>query len=187
MWGCRISVLCADSLRAITYRYEGSYDQAEITLMYNSNPARGHYSPMRRTWKNLQYDVNEIEPITFSPNYKMEVDLDERLNRRDYIWDLDDEKMQKRIFSKRRGYMFRLPVKGKDKSKVIEEKHGTEVGEDEVIMKKKEVEAMKSAIAQFERVSTDESGDAKMVVMNKKQMLIGIDHYNQMWKKSKEV
>ena len=26
-----------------------------------------------------------------------------------------------------------------------------------------------------------------MVVMNKKQMLIGIDHYNQMWKKSKEV
>ena len=187
MWGCRISVLRADNIRAITYRYEGSYDQAEITLMYNSNPARGHYSPIRRTWKDLQYDVNEIEPITFSPNYKMEVDLDECLNRRDYIWDLDDEKMQKRIFSKRRGYMFRLPVKGKDKSKVIEEKHGTEVGEDEVIMKKKEVEAMKSAIAQFERVSTDESGDAKMVVMNKKQMLIGIDHYNQMRKKSKEV
>ena len=123
--------------------------------------------------------------------------------------------------------MLRLPVKGKDKSKVIEEKcekevgeeevimkrkeveamksaitelekvqkrmgeieekRGTEVGEDKVIMKKKEVEAMKSAIAQFERVSTDESGDAKMVVMNKKQMLIGIDHYNQMRKKSKEV
>ena len=215
------------NLRTITYHYEGSYDQAEITLMYNGNPVRGHYSPIRRTWKDLQYDANEIEPITFSPNYKMEVDLDECLNRRDYIWDLDDEKMEKRIFSKRRGYMFRLPVKGKDKSKVIEkkrgkevgedevimktkevevmksaitelekvqkrmaeieEKRGTEVGEDEVIMKKKEVEAMKSAIAQFERVSTDESGDAKMVVMNKKQMLIGIDHYNQMQKKSKEV
>ena len=123
--------------------------------------------------------------------------------------------------------MFRLEVKGKDKSKVIEEKRGrevgkdkvimktkeveamktaiteleklqkrmaeieekrgTEVGEDEVIMKKKEVEVMRSAIAQFERVSTDESGDVKMVVMNKKQMLIGIDHYNQMQKKSKEV
>ena len=227
MWGCRISVLRADNLRAITYHYEGSYDQAEITLMYNGNPARGHYSPIRWTWKDLQYDANKIEPITFSPNYKIEVDLDEHLNRRDYIWDLDDEKMQKRIFSNGRGYMFRLPVKGKDKSKVIEEKRGTEVGEDEVIMKtkevevmksaitelekvqkrmaeieekrgtevgedevimkKKEVEVMKSAIAQFERVSTDESGDAKMVVMNKKQMLIGIDHYNQMRKKSKEV
>ena len=101
MWGCRISVLHADNLRAITYHYEGSYDQAEITLMYNGNPARGHYSPIRRMWKDLQYDANEIEPITFSPNYKMEVDLDEHLNRRDYIWDLDDEKMQKRIFSKR--------------------------------------------------------------------------------------
>ena len=30
--------------------------------------------------------------------------------------------------------MFRLEVKGKDKLKVIEEKHGTEVGKDEVIM-----------------------------------------------------
>ena len=50
----------------------------------------------------------------------------------------------------------------------IEEKRGTEVGEDEVIMKKKEVEVMRSAIAQFEKVSTDESGDAKVVVMNKK-------------------
>ena len=101
MWGCRISVLRADNLRAITYRYEGSYDEAEITLMYNGNPARGHYSPIRRTWKDLQYDANEIEPLSFSPNYKMEVDLDERLNRRDSIWDLDDEKMQKWIFSKR--------------------------------------------------------------------------------------
>ena len=80
MWGCRISVLCADNLRAIRYRYEGSYNQAEITLMYNGNPARGHYSSIRRTWKDLQYDANEIQPITFSPNYKMEVDLDERLN-----------------------------------------------------------------------------------------------------------
>ena len=101
MWGCRISVLRANNLRAITYRYEGSYDQAEITLMYNGNPAIGHYSPIRRTWKDLQYDANEIQPITFSPNYNMEVDLDERLNRRDYIWDLDDEKMQKQMFSKR--------------------------------------------------------------------------------------
>ena len=85
------------------------------------------------------------------PNYNMEVDLDERLNRRDYIWDLDDEKMQKRIFSKRRGYMLRLPVKGKDESKVIEEKCEKEVGEEEVIMKRKEVEAMKSAITDLEK------------------------------------
>ena len=225
MWGCHISVLCADNLRAITYRYKGSYDQAEITLMYNGNPATGHYSPIRRTWKDLQYDANEIEPLSFSPNHKKEVDLDEGLNQRDSIWNLDDEKVQKRIFSKRRGYMFGVEGKGKPKvseekrvteigedeiimktkeveamktaimelEKVqkrmaeIEEKGGTEVGEDEVIMKKKEVEVMRSAIEEFEKVSMDESGESKMVVMNKKQMLIGIDHYNQMRKKSKEL
>ena len=48
--------------------------------------------------------------------------------------------------------MFRLAVKGKDKSKVIEEKRGREVGKDEVIMKTKEVEAMKTAITELEKV-----------------------------------
>ena len=47
MWGCRVSVLRADNLSAVTYQYEGSYDEAEITLMYNGNPTTGHYSPIR--------------------------------------------------------------------------------------------------------------------------------------------
>ena len=91
MWGCRISVLHADNLSAVTYHYEGSYDEAEITLMYNGNPTTGHYSPIRRTWKNLQFEANDIEHLSFSPNYRKEIDLDERLNRRDAIWNLDDE------------------------------------------------------------------------------------------------
>ena len=45
---------------------------------------------------------------------------------------------------------------------------------------------MKNAITEFEKVSGGQSDDAKMVVMNKKQMLIGIDHYNDMRKKCKE-
>ena len=168
--------------------------------------------------ENLQYDANEIEPLTFSPNYRKEIDLDEHLNRRDSIWNLDDDKMQKRIFSKKRGYMFTQEVKAKDKDrkedlKVIGkalligkdemivkkidyealqerigklEKCGTEVREDEVIMKTKEVEAMKNAITEFEKVSSGESDNVKMVMMNKKEMLIGIDHYNDMQKKCKE-
>ena len=47
MWGCRVSVLHADNLSAVTYWYEGSYNQAEITLMYNGNSTTGHYSPIR--------------------------------------------------------------------------------------------------------------------------------------------
>ena len=215
MWGCRISVLHADNLGAVTYRYRGSYNEAEITLMYNRNPARGHYSPIRKTWKDLQFDANELQPLTFSPNYRKEIDLDKHLNRRDSIWNLDDDKAQKRIFNKKRGYVFTQKDKvAKDKdrkevSKVIGEgndelimkkidyealqerlaeleKGGPEVGEDEVIIKTKELEAMKNVILEFEKVSGGESGDVKMVVMNKKQMLIGIDHYNDMRKKCKE-
>ena len=138
-------VLHADNLSAITYRYEGSYNEAEITLMYNGNPTTGHYSPIRCTWKDLQYDANEIEPLSFSPNYRKEINLDERLNRRDTIWNLDDEKTQKRIFSKKRGYMFAQEDKAKDKdrkegSKVIGE--ALVIGNEEMIMKKIDYEAL---------------------------------------------
>ena len=45
---------------------------------------------------------------------------------------------------------------------------------------------MKNATTECEIESSRESGDVKMVVMNKKQMLIGIDHYNDMQKKCQE-
>ena len=44
---------------------------------------------------------------------------------------------------------------------------------------------MKNAINEFEKVSSRQSDDVKMVMMNKKQMLVGIDHYNDMRKKCK--
>ena len=106
MWGCKISVLRADSLYATTYRYEGDFSSADIILMYNGNPVKGHYSPVGYCGKHLVYSSNAIENIKFSPNYRKNIDLDERLERRDRIWDLDDVKGQKRMFTKKRGYMF---------------------------------------------------------------------------------
>ena len=158
MWVCRVSVLHADNLSAVTYRYEGSYDQAEITLMYNGNPTTGHYSPIRRTWRDLQYDANEIEPLTFSPNYRKEIDLDEHLNTRDSIWNLDDDKMEKRIFSKKRGYMFVQELKGKDKDRKEDPKvigEALVIGKDELIVKKidyKEFENLKSVEKRLEKM-----------------------------------
>ena len=55
MWGCKISVLRADNLHAVTYRYEGLYDEADIILMFNGNPTQGHYSPVGCSGKNLQF------------------------------------------------------------------------------------------------------------------------------------
>ena len=157
MWGCRISVLHADNLSAITYCYKGSYDEVEITLMYNGNPTTGHYSPIRQTWKDLQY-ANEIEPLIFSPNYRKDIDLDKHLNRGDSIWNLDDEKTQKRIFNKKRGYMFAQEEKAKDKDrkellKVIGE--GLLIGNDEMIVKKIDYEALQKRIAELEKCGTE--------------------------------
>ena len=77
--------------------------------------------------------------MTFSPNYRKEIDLDERLNRRDSIWNLDDDKMEKRIFSKKRGYIFTQELKGKDKDRKEDLKVIVEalvIGKDELIVKK---------------------------------------------------
>ena len=92
MWGCKISVLWADSLHSTMYRYEGSFHLVDIILMYNGNPVKGHYSPVGHCRKGLVFESNSIEYLKFSPNYKKNVDLEECLDRRDTIWDLDDEK-----------------------------------------------------------------------------------------------
>ena len=42
MWGCKVSVLQTDSLHVVTYRYEGSFKDAEIRLLYNGNPTKEH-------------------------------------------------------------------------------------------------------------------------------------------------
>ena len=73
----------------------------DIILMYNGNPVKGHYSPVGHYWKGLVFESNSIEYLRFSPNYKKNIDLEERLDRRDIIRDLDDEKSQKRIFTKK--------------------------------------------------------------------------------------
>ena len=154
MWGCRVSILRADNLSAVTYRYKGSYDQAEIRLMYNGNPTTGHYSPIRQTWRDLQFDANEIEPLTFSPNYRKEIELDKHLNIRDSIWNLDDDKMEKRIFSKKRGYMFAQEGKGKDKDRKEDQKvigEALVIGKDELIIKKIDCEALQERICKLEK------------------------------------
>ena len=98
-----ISVLRADNLNVVTYRYEGDFKDAEIRLLYNGNPTKGHYSPIGECEKNLNYTSNDINAVVFTCNYRKRIDLDERLKRCDSIWNLDNEK---KIFTKTRGYNF---------------------------------------------------------------------------------
>ena len=161
----------ADNLSAVTYWYKGSYDEAEITLMYNGNPTTGHYFPIRRTWRDLQFDANKIEPLTFSPNYRKEIDLDEHLNRRDSIWNLDDDKMEKSIFSKKRGYMFAQEGKGKDKDRKEDQKvigEALVIGKDELIVKKIDYEALQERICELEKRGKEVGEDE--VIMKTKEV-----------------
>ena len=103
MWGYKIGILQADNLHVVMYRYEGSFKDAEIRLLYNGNPTQGHYSSIGECEKNLVHTSNDINAVVFTHNYQKRIDLDERLKRGDSIWNLDNEK---KIFTKTCGYNF---------------------------------------------------------------------------------
>ena len=156
MWGCKISVLQSDSLHSTMYRYEGSFHLADIILMYNGSPVKGHYSPVGHCGKGLVFESNSIEYLKFSPNYKKNVDLEEHLDRRDTIWDLDDEKSQKHIFTKKRGYAFGYENKAKKEKEKQKEDSGKVISEalmlkeDEIIIKKEVFEELEKRMKMLE-------------------------------------
>ena len=110
--------------------------KAEITLMFNGNPNKGDYFPIRHTWINLQFEANDIEALSFSPNYRQEIDLDECFKWRDTILNLDNKKTQRRIFNKKRGYMFGQEHKAKNKEKK-EGAEGAEVINEKTVDRKR--------------------------------------------------
>ena len=174
MWGCKISVLWADSLHSTMYRYDGSFHVADIILMNNGNPVKGHYSPVGHCGKGLVFESNSIEYLRFSPNYKKNVDLEERLDRRDIIWDLDDEKSQKCIFTKKRGYAFGYEDKAEKEKEKQKEDSGKVISEvlmlreDEIIIKKATFEELEKRMKMLEEQVPTISKDE--VVMKKKDI-----------------
>ena len=174
MSGCKISVLWSDSLHSTMYRYEGSFHLADMILMYNGSPVKGHYSPVGHCGKGLVFESNSIEYLKFSPNYKKNVDLEERLDRRDTIWDLDDEKSQKHIFTKQRGYVFGYEDKAEKEKEKQKEDSGKVIGEalvlkeDEIIIKKEVFEELEKRMKMLEEKVPTISEDE--VVMKKKDI-----------------
>ena len=142
--------------------------------MYNGNPVKGHYSPVGHCGKDLVFESNSIEYLKFSPNYKKNVDLEERLDRRDIIWDLDDEKSQKRIFTKKRGYAFGYEDKAEKEKEKQKEDSGKVIGqalmlkEDEIIIKKEVFEELEKRMKMLEEKVLTISEDE--VVMKKKDI-----------------
>ena len=189
MWGCKISVLRADNLNAVTYRYEGHFKDAEIRLLYNGNPTKGHYSPIGECEKNLNYTSNDINAVVFTRNYRKRIDLDERLKRCDSIWNLDNEK---KIFTKKRGYNFveedKEDERDDSKNKKDGEKGKMLLEDDEMVVKKKEFNEMKKKIRDLEKrveelEKDDETEGQKRVIMHDNEILIKTEHYNSLNKR----
>ena len=189
MWGCKISVLRADNLNVVTYRYEGDFKDAEIRLLYNGNPTKGHYSPIGECEKNLNYTSNDINAVVFTRNYRKRIDLDERLKRCDSIWNLDNEK---KIFTKKRGYNFVKEDKEEERAD-SKKKHDGEKGkmlleDDEMVVKKKEFNEMTKKIRDLEKrveelEKDEETEGQKRVIMHDGEMLIKTEHYNSLNKR----
>ena len=189
MWGCKISVLRADNLNVVTYRYEGDFKDAEIRLLYNGNPTKGHYSPIGECEKNLNYMSNDINAVVFTCNYRKRIDLDERLKRCDSIWNLDNEK---KIFTKKHGYNFVKEDKEEERAD-SKKKHAGEKGkmlleDDEMVVKKKEFNEMTKKIRDLEKrveelEKEEETEGQKRVIMHDGEMLIKTEHYNSLNKR----
>ena len=189
MWGCKISVLRADNLNVVTYHYEGDFKDAEIRLLYNGNPTKGHYSPIGECENNLNYTSNDINAVVFTHNYRKRIDLDERLKRCDSIWNLDNEK---KIFTKKHGYNFVEEDKEEERAD-SKKKHDGEKGkmlleDDEMVVKKKEFNEMTKKIRDLEKrveelEKDEETEGQKRVIMHDGEMLIKMEHYNSLNKR----
>ena len=170
MWGCKVSVLRADNLHVVTYCYEGSFKEAEIRLLYNGNPTKGHYSPIDECEKNLNYTSNNINAVVFTCNYQKRIDLDERLKRGDSIWNLDNEK---KIFTKAHGYNFVEEDKeeemkiGDGMKKDDGEKGQMSLKDDEMVVKKIKYSELITKIEELEKRGGSTVGDDQIVVKKK--------------------
>ena len=96
-------------------------------------------------WNKYGTRTSAKAAVAGFPNYKKNVDLEECLDRRDNIWNLNDEKSQKRIFTKKRGYTFGYEDKVEKEKEKQKEDSGKVIGEalmlkeDEIIILKRSV------------------------------------------------
>ena len=150
MWSCRISVLRSDCLKSIDFRHKKNWREADIILMYNGSPFRGHYSGVIKCCSGNTYEAASVSYLKFSSGYRKHDDLAERLDRKDEIWDLDRESV---IFTKKRGYKWGKQDKEDESGKNKGTGDSTEppeppsgmvrLEENEMVVKKEEWDNMK--------------------------------------------
>ena len=90
VFGCRITVVRSDNLTEMRFRHNKPLENSEFVFLYNCSPLGGHYSACLKGGEGLEYLTMECEQVRVSTLYDREVDLIERIERRDRIWDPDN-------------------------------------------------------------------------------------------------
>ena len=91
MWSVRITVVRCDTLSEVRIRHDLPLEQAEIVLLYNGVPVMGHYCAAIKGSSDNTFMKLDCKRVVRNLKYEKEVDVIERLERRDVLWDLEKD------------------------------------------------------------------------------------------------
>ena len=93
MWSIRITVIRGDSLEEIRIRHDLPLTNAEMVLVYNGVPLSGHYCGAIKGTADTKFMKLDCKRVVRNQKYEKDVDIMERLQRKDVVWDLGEETM----------------------------------------------------------------------------------------------
>ena len=91
MWSIRITVLRGDTLEEIRIRHDSNLKDAEIVLVYNGIPLSGHYCGAIKGTEDTKFMKLDCKRVVRNKKYEKDVDIMERLQRKDVVWDLGEQ------------------------------------------------------------------------------------------------
>ena len=91
MWSCKLTVVRADSLTEMRIRHDLCLDKAEMVVVFNGAPVSGHYCGAIKGTCDSNFMKLDCKKVVRHVKYDKSVDVMERLERKDVVWDLGGE------------------------------------------------------------------------------------------------
>ena len=91
MWSCKLTVVRADSLTEMRIRHDLRLDKAEMVVVFNGAPVSAHYCGAIKGTCDSNIMKLDCKKVVRHVKYDKSVDVMERLERKDVVWDLGGE------------------------------------------------------------------------------------------------
>ena len=85
MWGLRVTIVRTDNCAELKFRHDMKLDDADLCLLYNGVPVKGHYTGLIKVGKGLSTYKLNCKEVKRSQNYNRQMDVMERLERKDVV------------------------------------------------------------------------------------------------------